>query len=57
MRVGYPDTMNKKGPSPLKVRYTTSGDKEDIVEVGAGLKKGSLSGGGGDDPKIPDTEG
>ena len=25
---GYPDTMNKKEPSPLKVRYASSGEAE-----------------------------
>ena len=33
MRVGYPDTMNKKGPSPLKVRYASSGEGEDLEAV------------------------
>ena len=46
MRVGYPDTMNKKGPSPLKARYTSSGESEDlqavsidVKKIGAGIKK------------------
>ena len=38
---GYPNTMNRKGPSPLKARYTTSGDQEEIkVADLSGLAKG-----------------
>jgi len=34
---GYPNTMNRKGPSPLKTsRYTTSGKRDDIEEVDLG---------------------
>ena len=30
---GYPNTMNRKGPSPLKARYTTSGKRNEIEDV------------------------
>ena len=33
MRVGYPDTMNRKEASPLKARYVSSGDQKDLEAV------------------------
>jgi hypothetical protein len=33
MRVGYPDTMNRKEASPLKARYASSGDQKDLEAV------------------------
>jgi hypothetical protein len=33
MKIGYPDTMNRKEASPLKARYTTTGKRDDIEEI------------------------
>ena len=44
MKVGYPDTINNKAykqVSPLKARYTSSGEGEDLEAVE--LKSGSLA--------------
>ena len=44
MKVGYPDTINSsayKQVSPLKARYTSSGEGEDLKAVE--LKSGSLA--------------
>jgi hypothetical protein len=50
MSVGYPDTMNKKGPSPLKARYTSSGESEDLqavsIDVAAEKKSNKKTSGG-----------
>ena len=44
MKVGYPDTINNKAykqVSPLKARYASSGEGEDLEAVE--LKSGSLA--------------
>ena len=44
MKVGYPDTINNKAykqVSPLKARYTRSGEGEDLKAVE--IEKGSLA--------------
>jgi len=49
MKVGYPDTMNSAAAaSPMKARYTSSGELDDLqaVEVKSGAFAGDGSGGG-----------
>ena len=43
MRVGYPDTMNRKEASPLKANYLQSGASEGdlpVVSMGGGSEEG-----------------
>tara|TARA_E500000081_G_scaffold51724_1_gene54823 strand:+ start:340 stop:867 length:528 start_codon:yes stop_codon:yes gene_type:complete len=50
MKVGYPDTMNSAAAaSPMKARYASSGELDDLqaVEVKKGAFAGDGSGGGG----------
>jgi len=50
MKVGYPDTMNSAAAaSPMKARYASSGELDDLqaVEVEPGAFAGDGSGGGG----------
>ena len=50
MKVGYPDTMNSAAAaSPMKARYTSSGELDDLqaVKVEPGAFAGDGSGGGG----------
>lgn len=45
MRVGYPDTMNRKEASPLKANYLQSGASEGdlpVVSMGGGSEEGSV---------------
>lgn len=61
MKVGYPDTMNSAAAaSPMKARYTSSGELDDLqaVEVEPGAFAGDGSGGGGskDNKKGPATK-
>ena len=54
MKVGYPDTMNSAAAaSPMKARYTSSGELDDLqaVEVKSGAFAGDGSGGGGSKDK------
>ncbi len=61
MKVGYPDTMNSAAAaSPMKARYASSGELDDLqaVEVEPGAFAGDGSGGGGskDNKKGPATK-
>ncbi len=54
MKVGYPDTMNSAAAaSPMKARYTSSGELDDLqaVEVKSGAFAGDGSGSGSKDNK------
>ena len=60
MKVGYPDTMNSAAAaSPMKARYTSSGELDDLqaVKVKPGALAGDGSGGGGSKGKDKKSKG